>query len=87
MTWVIIRTLLMLLLVAGLAVASLWLWRKTQMGGGTMAAKPRGVTLVDSVALGPTSRLIVVEFDNRRLLLSATRQGLTLLSQGDVVDA
>ncbi len=86
MTWVIVRTLLMLLLVVGLAVASLWLWRKTQIGGG-VAGRVRSIALIDSLPLGPTTRLIVVEFDNRKLLLSATRQGLSLLSQADVVDA
>ncbi len=86
MTWVIIRTLLMLLLVAGLAVLSLWLWRKTQMGG-VVAGRVRSVAVIDSVALGPTNRLLVVEFDGRKLLLSASRQGVSLLSQAEIVDA
>lgn len=82
----VLRLLLMLPLVGGLAVLSLWLWRKTQLGG-VVVGRVRSVAVIDSVALGPSNRLLVVEFDGRKLLLSASRQGVSLLSQADIVDA
>ena len=34
---------------------------------------------VATLALGPGTRLVVVEFDGRRLLIAASRNGVTLL--------
>lgn len=82
----VLRLFVMLPLVGGLAFLSLWLWRKTRLGG-PIAGRTRSICVTDSVALGPGSRLLVVEFDGRRLLLSAGRQGTVLLSQADMVDA
>ncbi len=82
----ILRLMVMLPLVGGLAFVSLWLWRKTQMGGG-IAGRARSVAVIDSVSLGPGNRLLVVEFDNRKLLLSTGRHGMVLLSQADSGDA
>lgn len=82
----IFRLLVMVPLVGGLAYLSLWLWRKTQLGGA-MTGRMRSINVTDSVSLGPGCRLLVVEFDGRKLLLSASRQGTALLAQAEIIDA
>ena len=81
MMWTYILKLVILIpLVAGLAYGSLWLWRRVQPG---MATGPRekAVRIVDAVPLGATGRLAVVEFGDKRLLLAVSRTGIQLLSE------
>ena len=84
----ILRLLILLPLVGGMAWGSLWLWKRVQMGvpltGGT---KPvRAVEMVGVLPLGPGTKLAVVEFAGQQILLSVSRGQVTRLadnSQGD----
>jgi flagellar protein FliO/FliZ len=80
MTAYILKLLVMLPLVGGLAFGALWLWRKAQPG---MALGPRNrmVKMVDALPLGATGRLAVVEFGDKRLLLAVARGKIDLLSE------
>jgi flagellar protein FliO/FliZ len=84
----ILRLLILLPLIGGMAWGSLWLWKRVQMGvplvGG--AAKVRAVEMVDVLPLGPGSKLAVVEFAGQRILVAVSRNGITRIAddaQGD----
>src|SRR3546814_19545870 len=68
----ILRLLILLPLVGGMAWGSLWLWKRVQMGvplvGG--ATKTRAIEMVDVLQLGPGSKLAVVEFAGQRVLIA-----------------
>ena len=77
-----LNVFLMLALVSGLAVATLWLMRRYQPGlaGG---GRERSVKVVDAVSMGALgARLVVVEFEGRRLLVGVTRQRMDLIAEG-----
>lgn len=83
----ILRLVLLLPLVGGLAWGSLWLWKRVQMGGPLTGPKTaRAVEMVGVLPLGPGTKLAVVEFAGQRILLAVARGGVTRLadnSQGD----
>ena len=83
MTAYILKLILMVPLVGGLAFGALWLWRKVQPGMA-LGQRERLVRLVDAVPLGATGRLAVVEFGDKRLLLAVSRGGVQLLSEGSL---
>jgi len=74
------RLLLILPLIGGMAWGSLWLWKKLQIGLPMTTASTRAVRVVDAVSLGGNGRLLVVEFGKDRLLLGASRSGISLLA-------
>ena len=82
-----LRLALLLPLVGGLAWASLWLWKRVQMGMPLAGPKQaRAVEMVGVLPLGPGSKLAVVEFAGQQILISVSRNGVTRLadnSQGD----
>ena len=81
MTAYLLKLLLMVPLVGGLAFGALWLWRKVQPGMA-LGQRERLVKLVDAVPLGATGRLAVGDFEGKRLLISVTRAGgVQLLSE------
>ncbi len=84
MMWAYILKLVILVpLVAGLAYGSIWLWRRIQPGMA-MGQREKMVKLVDAVPLGATGRLAVVEFGDKKLLLAVSRNGIQLLSETPV---
>ena len=81
MMWAYILKLVILIpLVGGLAYGSLWLWRRVQPGMA-FTQRARIVKLVDAIPLGATGRLAVVDFAGKRLLLAVSRTGVTLISE------
>ena len=80
MTAYILKLILLLPIVGGLAFGALWLWRKVQPG---MAFNQREkmVKLVDALPLGTTGRLAVVDFGDKRLLVAVSRAGIRLISE------
>ena len=78
----IIKLLILIPLVGGLAWGSLWLWRRAQERIGGAGRRERLVTLLDATPLGATAKLAVVEFEGRRLLLSVSRTGVQLVADG-----
>ena len=84
----ILRLLILLPIVGGMAWGSLWLWKRVQMGVPlTGAAKQaRAVEMVGVLPLGPGTKLAVVEFAGQQILLAVSRGNVTRLadnSQGD----
>ena len=85
MTAYILKLILMVPLVGGLAFGALWLWRKVQPGMA-LGQRARLVKLVDAVPLGATGRLAVVEFGDKRLLLAVSRSGGVQLLSEDALE-
>lgn len=81
----LLNLLLMLLLVAGLAVGALWLTRKVRPGLalGAFGRREQAVRVVDAVPLGTTSRLAVVDFAGRRILLAVSRGRIEKIAEAD----
>ena len=71
MTWTyLLNVVVMLALVAGMAVGTLWLLRKFQPGFSTLGQRDKLVRIVDAVPMGATGgRLAVVEFEGKRILV------------------
>jgi flagellar protein FliO/FliZ len=85
MFWYIVKLLVLLPLIAGLAWACLKLARRMQEKAGGVAGK--SVRIVETIMLSPTLRLAVIEFHGREILVSASRQGLTRLAEGPAREA
>ncbi|RST31561.1 flagellar biogenesis protein FliO [Sphingomonas ginkgonis] len=76
-----LKLVILLPLVGGLAWASLWLWKRVQLGLPVGRVQERPVRLIDAVPLGTGSKLAVVSFDDRELLVAVTRGQVTLLTE------
>ena len=86
MMWAYILKLVILIpLVGGLAFGSLWLWRRVQPGMA-FTQRARMVKLVDAIPLGATGKLAVVDFAGKRLLLAVSRTGVTLISETAAIE-
>jgi flagellar protein FliO/FliZ len=68
----LLRLLLLVPLVGGLAFGTLWLWRKLQPGIA-IGNRQRALKIVDAIPMGATGRLAVVEFANRHILVAVSR--------------
>ncbi|MCB2076672.1 MAG: FliO/MopB family protein [Novosphingobium sp.] len=80
MLWYVVKLLVLLPLIAGLAWGCLWLARKLQeRTGGNQTAK--SVRIVETTMLSPTLKLAVIEFHGREILVSASRNGLSRLAE------
>ena len=84
----ILRLLILLPIVGGMAWGSLWLWKRVQMGVPLTGGQKQGrlIEMVGVLPLGPGTKLAVVEFAGQQILLSVSRGGVTRLadnSQGD----
>lgn len=78
----LLRLAILLPLVGGLAWVSLWLLRRAQIGLPMVrTSQERAVQVIDAVPLGVGSKLAVVRFDDRNLLVAVTRTQITLLSE------
>ncbi|USI73715.1 FliO/MopB family protein [Sphingomonas morindae] len=77
-----LNVFLMLALVAGMAVGTLWLMRRLQPGLGS-GGRERAIRVVDAISMGAMgARLVVVEFEGRRLLVGVTRGRMDLIAEG-----
>ena len=79
----LLRLLILLPLVAGLAFGSLWLWRRLQPGLA-IGQRERAVKIIDAIPVGATGRLAVVEFANRRFLVSVSRGRIELIAEAPI---
>jgi flagellar protein FliO/FliZ len=80
MTSYILKLLVLIPLVCGMAFGALWLWRKAQPGMG-FGARERRLKMLDALPVGATGRLAVVEFADRQLLVSISRGRIELLAE------
>jgi len=69
----LLQLFLMVVLVGGMAVLSLWLYKKLQPGLSFGGTRERAVRVIDAVPMGPMSRLAVVEFAGKRILIAVSR--------------
>ncbi len=81
MTEYILRLLILLPLVGGMAWGSLWLWRKSQLGMPGMHSKEKAARVTDVIPMGTAGKLAVVEFGDRELLVAASRTQISLLAE------
>ncbi|MGL4314929.1 MAG: flagellar biosynthetic protein FliO, partial [Sphingomonas sp.] len=78
----IVKLVLLVPFVAGLAWACLWLWKRAQAGLLAMpGSDERALRVVEIASLGPQTRLALVECDGRRVLIGQSRAGLVALSE------
>jgi flagellar protein FliO/FliZ len=82
MTWTyLLNVFVMLVLVAGMAVGTLWLLRKFQPGLAVGGRRENLVRVVDAVSMGATGgRIAVVEFEGRRILVGVSRGRMDVLA-------
>ncbi|MHA6718419.1 flagellar biosynthetic protein FliO [Sphingomonas sp. RS6] len=81
MIWTYILKLVVLLpLVCGLLVACLYAWRKVE-GRLPRQQDQRLVQVKETMLLSPGLKLAVVEFEGRRLLVSVSRAGVSLVDR------
>lgn len=73
-----LRLLVLLPLVCALIVGALWLARRV-MGATPQLKAPRTVRLAETLFLAPGTKLAVVDFADRRLLLAVSKTGVTML--------
>jgi len=78
----LLQLFLMVVLVGGLAVLSLWLYRKLQPGMN-FGQRERAVRVIDATPLGPLSRLAVVEFAGKRFLIAVSRGRVDKIAEAD----
>lgn len=87
MIWYVLKLLVLLPLIGGLAWASLKFAQKMQakLGGPVDGAKR--VRIVETTMLSPSLKLAVIEFRGREILVSASRTGLTRLAEAPIAEA
>lgn len=81
MGWYILKLVLLLPLIGGLAWASLKLAARAQAHFAPPTPGGKAVRVVETTMLSPTLKLAVIEFHGREILVSASRNGLTRLAE------
>lgn len=81
MIWYVLKLVVLLPLIGGLAWASLKFARRMEGRFGRGDGQ-RTVRVVESQMLSPTLRLAVLEFQGREILVSASKTGLVPLAEG-----
>lgn len=85
MTAYLLRLLILLPLVAGMAFGALWLWRRVQPGVAFGSCE-RAVKVIDAVPMGAMNRIAVVEFSGKRYLVGVSRGRMDLIAEGEIPD-
>jgi flagellar protein FliO/FliZ len=83
MMWAYILKLVILLpLVCGLMIGCLWLWRRLE---SRMPGQPanRMLKVTETMMVSTGTKLAVLEFEGRKLLVSVSRSGVTLIDRGE----
>lgn len=81
MLWYILKLLILLPMIGGLAWASLKFAKRMEGKFGT-GTGPKSVRIVETQMLSPTLRLAVLEFHGREILVSASKTGMVRLAEG-----
>jgi flagellar protein FliO/FliZ len=76
----IMRLMLLVPLVGGLAWGSLWLWRRVQLGLPVAPQASRPAKMLDVLPMGTGGKLAIVEFGGRQLLIAVSRNAITLIA-------
>ncbi len=83
----ILKLLILLPLIAGLAWGTLKLAQRMQARLGTAQGTGKAVQIVETTMLSPTLKLVVIAFHGREILVSASRNGLTRLAEAPAREA
>ena len=81
MIWYVLKLVVLLPLIAGLAWGTLKLAQRMQAKLGQATAGTKSVRIIETTMLSPTLKLAVIEFHGREILVSASRTGLTRLAE------
>ncbi len=81
MIWYLLKLLVLLPLIAGLAWASLKLAQRMQAKFGAASGAAKSVRIIETTMLSPTLKLAVIEFHGREILVAVSRTGLTRLAE------
>ncbi|WP_375402232.1 flagellar biosynthetic protein FliO [uncultured Sphingomonas sp.] len=78
----ILKLVVLLPLVCGLMIGSLYLWRRLEQ---RMPGKPttRTIAIRETMMISPGLKLAVLDFEGKRLLVSVGRGGVTLVDKVD----
>lgn len=87
MLFYILKLLILLPLIGGLAWGTLKLAQKMQARLGAGQGASKAVRIVETTMLSPTLKLAVIEFHGREILVSASRSGLTRLAEAPAREA
>lgn len=82
MTAYIIKLLVLLPIMGALIFAALWSYRKYQpalIG----AQKKRSIKILETLSIGSFGKLVLIEFEGQKILLSATRSRVERITQKD----
>lgn len=80
MLWYVLKLLILLPMIGGLAWASLKFAKRMEGRFGT-AQGDRAVKVIETQMLSPTLRLAVLEFHGREILVSTSKNGLVRLAE------
>lgn len=86
MTYYIIKLVIMLPLMAGMIYGALWLYRKYQPGL-IRTDSERDLKLLETLSMGTSGKLAVVEFSGQKILLSVTRGRIEPVARSDAKNA
>lgn len=81
MIWYVIKLIVLLPLIGGLAWGSLKLAQKAQARLGVTGGPAKRFRIIETTMLSPGLKLAVIQFGDREILVSASRQGLTRLGE------
>ena len=81
MFWYVVKLLILLPLIAGLAWGCLKLAQRMQDRFGARPQGGKAVRIVETTMLSPTLKLAVLEFHGREILVSVSRHGLVRLGE------
>ena len=87
MIWYLIKLLVLLPLIGGMAWGSLKLAQRMQAKLGGAQSATKSVRIIETTMLSPTLKLAVIEFHGREILVSASRTGLTRLAEAPAREA
>ncbi len=78
----ILRLIALIPVVGGLAWGSLWMWKRLQLGMPAQGSAngSRALRIVEVLPLGLGSKLAVVEFQGRELLVSVSKTDVRLIA-------
>jgi len=76
----LLKLLILVPLVGGLAYGSLWLLRRFQPGMA-IGNRERAIKVIDAIPMGATGRIAVIEFANKQILVSVSRGRIEKLAE------
>lgn len=76
----ILRLIVLVPVIGGLAWASLWMWKRLQLGLPAQSGSTSRVRVSEVIPLGVGSKLAVIEFAGRDLLIAVSKTDIRLIA-------